>query len=297
MPKQPTVKAAPPVAPKQGPGTAVVPWQEKLAQEAAEAASSEAVASEFVSFQGGILTFNGQQIADNKLPVIILDTAYEHAFYGDMVDGKPVHWTYDPDNPRSPSCYAYGRVESELAPIQEGDDAPEAPVHTDCATCPLNEWGSDPEGGKGKACKNVRRVTLMAADVLNSGNPEAVKAATSVFAKTPVTSGKFLSAFVLQVANVTKRPPWGVVALLKVERDARNQFTVKWEYVDNIPDGFIPAIMEKREKLGDAILFSYPKNEERDQQATPAAAPPPPQRGAPAKPLKGAAKPAGGRKY
>lgn len=30
-----------------------------------------------------------------------------------------------------------------------------------CATCPNNQWGSDPEGGKGKACKNMLRIYLV----------------------------------------------------------------------------------------------------------------------------------------
>lgn len=30
-----------------------------------------------------------------------------------------------------------------------------------CATCPMNQFGSDPDGGKGKACKNLQRVYLI----------------------------------------------------------------------------------------------------------------------------------------
>lgn len=35
-----------------------------------------------------------------------------------------------------------------------------------CESCPLNQYGSDPKGGEGKACKNMRRVYLM-----TSGDP------------------------------------------------------------------------------------------------------------------------------
>lgn len=31
----------------------------------------------------------------------------------------------------------------------------------DCATCPLNQFGSDPKGSKGKACKNIRRLFIL----------------------------------------------------------------------------------------------------------------------------------------
>lgn len=31
----------------------------------------------------------------------------------------------------------------------------------DCSKCPLNQWGSDPDGGRGKACQNKRRVYIL----------------------------------------------------------------------------------------------------------------------------------------
>ena len=31
----------------------------------------------------------------------------------------------------------------------------------DCATCPLNQWGSADDGGRGKACQNKRRIYLL----------------------------------------------------------------------------------------------------------------------------------------
>ena len=269
--------------------TAVVNYQEQLAKEAAEGASQEAAQTEFISFKGGILALPTGVVKDNTLNVVILDTAYEHAFYGDYNDGNPEGWAYDPNTPKSPSCYAFGRVESELAPVQEGEGAPDAVVHTECATCPLNEWGSDPEGGKGKACKNVRRLAVIDAGALASGNPEAVRAATVMYVKLPVTSGKLFSAHVVNLANVCKRPPYAVISKLTLERHATRQFEVKWEFVDMIPDALLGAIMEKREKLGDAILYGYPSNIEREQSEAPAqpaktaskyAAPPKPQKAA-----------------
>lgn len=271
--------------------TAIVPWQEKLEQEAAAAASGEVALSEFVSFKSGILTFNGAQIEGNEMDVIVLDSAYEHAFYGEKgAAGEPIAWPYDADKPRSPGCYAMGRIESELAPLTEGEGVPEFPWGDEsgkCDLCPLNQWASDLEGGKGKACKNVRRLTLMDAGALAAG-ADGILAATTVFAKLPVTSGKNFSQFVIQIANVTKRPPYGVIAKLKVVADARTQFKVLWEFVELVPDALVPAIMAKKEALGDAILFHYPPNEEPAAPARPARpAKYAPQPAAPAKPQKG----------
>lgn len=237
-------------------GTAVVKWQDQLAQEAAATAEQEAVQSQFLSFRGGILAYNGNPIKDNKLNVIVLDAAYEHAWYPGA---------FDPNNPKSPDCWAAGRVESELAPIDEVDNK----QSDDCASCSLNEWGSDPDGGKGKACKNIRRLALMSASSLDGG-ADAIAQANVVMAKLPVTSGKLYSAFAVQIANVTKRPPHGVIAELSVVPDPRYQFTVKWTFVDLIPDELVPAVLAKREALKDEILFTYPSNSEREQQAPPA---------------------------
>lgn len=30
-----------------------------------------------------------------------------------------------------------------------------------CASCPNNQWGSDPDGGRGKACKNIHRIYIL----------------------------------------------------------------------------------------------------------------------------------------
>lgn len=275
-------------------GTAVGDWQGTLAKQAADAASSEAPLSEFVSFKGGILMFNGAQVEGNEKDVIVLDSAYEHALYGDVdAAGTVTLWPYDADNPRSPACYAMGRIESELAPVREGDNAVEQPQGDPesggCELCPHNEWGSDPEGGKGKACKNIRRLTLLDAAVL-AGGPDVIAKAATVFAKLPVTSGKNFSAFVIQIANVTKRPPYGVIAKMKLVPDQRSQYKVLWEFVEMVPDALVPAIMAKKERLGDALLFPYQSNEERDQQAAPAKAPAKPSKYAPKAPVKPGAK-------
>jgi hypothetical protein len=34
-------------------------------------------------------------------------------------------------------------------------------VNQECSGCPMNQWGSDPKGGKGKACQNKRMVYVL----------------------------------------------------------------------------------------------------------------------------------------
>ncbi len=246
------------------PGTAVVSWQEQLEKEAVEGAQEESVSTKSISFKSGVLSFDGAPIPGNKINVIVLDWAFAHTWYPNQ---------YDPNRQVSPSCFALGRKESELMAHEDSED-PQGDSEGSCMQCPLNQWGSDPDGGKGKACKNIRRLSLISADTLKQGE-KGITAAEAVMAHIPVMSVKNWSAFVVQIANVVKRPPYGVIAELSVVPDQRSQFQVKWTFVDTVPDAMIPALMEKRKALGDAILAPYPKNEE-EAPAKPSA---PPQRG------------------
>lgn len=237
-------------------GTAVVTWQEELAKQAAAAASGEPPLSQFLSFRGGQLTYNEAPIPGNKLEVIVLDSAFENAWYP---------WAFDPNKPKSPACYAVGRVQTELAPREDEEEGwvVEDRQSDVCATCDKNEWGSDPDGGKGKACKNQRRLSLIDANVLKTG-PEGIAAASIVYARLPVTSVKLYSSYIIQIANVVKRPPYGVISELSVVPDPRSQFLIKWSYIAEIPDAAILALMEKNKALvaANSLIFPYPPNVE-----------------------------------
>lgn len=76
-----------------------------------------------------------------------------------------------------------------------------------CATCPHNQWGSDPKGGKGKACKDIFRVYIL---------PEGY--AFPVLLALPPTS---ISNWRKYIQRLTSRimPYYGVVSLAKLEKD------------------------------------------------------------------------------
>ncbi len=64
--------------------------------------------------------------------------------------------------------YENGYVEGSNAPPDcsaanglKPDAGVPKPQHTVCATCPKNQWGSDPRGGKGKACGDSRRLAVV----------------------------------------------------------------------------------------------------------------------------------------
>jgi len=78
---------------------------------------------------------------------------------------------YDPSKPYSPNAAPEDQV-----PLCSSDDgyAPRegvlAPQAATCAQCPRNAWGSDPKGGKGKACSEYKRLAVA---VVGDPNPLA----------------------------------------------------------------------------------------------------------------------------
>lgn len=67
---------------------------------------------------------------------------------------------YDKDNITPPACAAIGEIPINLVPFK---NSPERQADT-CKDCEKNAWGSDPNGGKGKACKNTRILAVLPPD-------------------------------------------------------------------------------------------------------------------------------------
>ncbi len=211
------------------------------------------------SFKGGQMVFDGAPIKDNEVIVIVAAAVIEKAYYpGD----------YDPDLPEPPVCFAFDTDPDDLAPIPEDV----AELQNDiCATCEWNKFGSA-DRGKGKACKDVRRLALIPAGTIERNgdltlleDPKELAKAEFGFAKLPPTSLTAFSAFVRQVANTMKRPPHGIYAIMKCVPDAKNQFTISWEAIDLVDKKCLPAIMERHDEAMKAILqpYTYPSAEEK----------------------------------
>ena len=224
--------------------TAVVSWEDKLAAYAAEAVAEEPIfGGKFLSLKAGRLSLDKVPCAGNKLDVIVIANTTEYGLY----EGK-----YDPNNPQPPVCYAFGKDESTMVPHEKAAK----PQHTDCATCPKNQWGSDPEGGKGKACKNVRRLALLPADA--AASVDAVQAAEEIYVKLPVMSGKNWAKYVSDVSAQFKRPPFAVITSISTEPDVKSQFKVTFKTVNRIEDmAVVNALIARHEQSQSTIGFPY----------------------------------------
>jgi len=220
-------------------------WESRLAGFATEAVASEAAPTgSVISAKAGVLQWQGQAVAGNKLDVIIIDSIFENALY---------EGTYDPDNPQSPVCFAFAHKEEELRPHEKS----EKPQHETCAGCPQNEWGTA-ERGRGKSCKNIRRLAMVSAAPLEAA---AVEVAEVAFMKLPVTSTKAWVNYVNTVATIDRRPPFGVVTTIGAQPDPKTQFKITFTKKELLRDPeILNAVITRHEAQKITQVAPYSPN-------------------------------------
>lgn len=216
---------------------AVMNYSEELAKYAKASAETEASVAlgKFLSVKGAKLSFNGNPIPGNKMNVVVIDSVIEHHYYEE---------NYDVDNPSSPVCFAFGREEKTMAPHDES----QAKQADACKGCPQNEFGTA-RVGKGKACKNIRRLSLITEDALSD-----VENAEVAYLKVPVTSVKAWAGYVQQLNSAMSLPPLGVVTEISVVPDDKTQLKVGFKFVEKVGEAALGAILAKR-KTGEAALM------------------------------------------
>lgn len=240
---------------------ALASYEEEFAKQAEEYANQEAGTGggKFFSIRGGTLALNGAPIPGNQMAVVIVDSLLVNAFYqGD----------YDPDSPQGPSCYAFGRDEKTMVPHEEcGEKQSDG-----CTDCPNNQFGSASKG-RGKACKNGRRIAVIPAGLINKqgvferAKDESFASEEVIYLNLPPTSLQGFGAYVKQVAGALKRPPHGVITLVKVGKDSTNTYPkVTFEMEGPVPDELIPTVIARNKETKAIIEFPFPKAEAREEK-------------------------------
>lgn len=191
-----------------------------------------------ISTKGGVLTYHGVKLKDNKMTVIVLAALIENAYY----EGP-----YDPDNPRAPVCFAFSEDGEDMAPHEASHDK----QSDTCGECPHNEWGSA-DRGRGKACKNLRRIAVLSADQIDANSISEGEIATL---SVSVTSVKGYSAYAKHI-GLNGLAPWAYRTVISLERPEGKEFSnLFFEAADRGPisEKFYPAII-KRVKEAEKIL-------------------------------------------
>lgn len=245
-------------------GTALTKWDEELARQAEAAAGMEknVGGGQFFSMQGGQLKFNDNPVPNNQMAVIVLDHVLENVFY----DGD-----YDPSNPAPPTCFAFDREETDMAPHEVVVAAGQAQSEA-CRDCPMNQWGSA-DKGRGKACRNTRRLAMIPAGTLDANgrfsafdDEDHFASANEAYMRLPVTSVKGWASFVKQVAGTLRRPPHGIFTKIRLEPDPKTQFRVVFEPIAQVPNNLLATIMKRHEASRSTIEFPYMIEEREEPQ-------------------------------
>ncbi len=225
--------------------TELVDYEALLAEMAAKAVKTERPSTSSVSFKAGMLSYNGTPVQGNKMDCIILASNHSNKLY----EGK-----YDPQNITNPSCYAYSPDGLDMVP----HPSVVSPKHDNCTTCPLNQWGSDPSGGKGKACKNTRSLVLIPA----STKPEEVADAEVAIANLPVTSGQNFSTYVNKIATLFNRPTLGMITQIGTAPDLKSQFKVTFTNVAPVEAAMLKPLIDRAKTVDGLLVREYESNVE-----------------------------------
>lgn len=141
--------------------------QEELKKELAAVEDTISSGSgNFLSTKGRVFTFPDGTQNPGPISAIVLDYANHNQYYD-----KP----FNANNPAAPVCFAIGRAKHDnLTPHEDVADR----QSDDCKSCPMNQWGSAPNGNGGKACKNVVNLAILPPDFdPNNATPFTIKVA------------------------------------------------------------------------------------------------------------------------
>lgn len=242
----------------------LVNWDEELAKAAEESAKTAAAHNKgsvkSITIKSGILSIDGNPVPGNALVGVISTFVMHNTYFAGM--------KYDPDNPVSPVCYAYGKTEDEMGPHDEA----ETKQNETCEDCEFNAFGSD-DRGNGKACKNTFKLLVLPVGEYDhkgdsfeapDSEEEFLEAEAHTF-KVPPTSLKFFSKYI-ESLKAKLRPEWSVYTKITVVPDPKNQFAITFQHVDNIPSNLLQAVKTKHQEGEKEIIVAYPKNSEREER-------------------------------
>jgi len=233
-------------------------WERKLHEIAKQTVEAERPPGQFFSTKSGVLAFNKIPVANNEMNVVVTASIFENAYYPEAFDAGKI---------TAPTCYAFGiGTDAGMSPHPMAHKA----QNPDCHTCPHAKYGTAKTGsGKGKACRNLRRLCVIPAGFAN--DPDNVRKATAGFIRLPVYSVKEWAAYVRELA-ATNRTPLTVVTKMKLVPDQKAMFKFVFQAVANITDRTVMEALVKRHEFDESDLISpYPAKEEGTTAAQPQA--------------------------
>lgn len=259
--KKPTapVDYLPPV-PQQG--TSLADLKKRMAALVKQTQKAEAPAGGFLSTKGGRLTHGDVELPGNAIQAIIAYYHKDNEYYPEKyVAGKPA----------SPLCHAVVRPHEIITPwrklregeeVQEGmhysqelglvSDAqqPQVVAGLGCDSCTMLDWNTADGGrGRGKACRESRRLTILAADQCTT--PDDVLRAPTMTMIPPPTSLDNFKRVANEITTVLDTPIFGAIVEISVKSHEKYLFMVHYKVMEQITDpGILQALLVRHEQIG-----------------------------------------------
>lgn len=233
-------------------------WDEELAKYATQQAAQERPAVGRIAFRGGVMTYQNSPIPGNKLNVVIVSTAKEHALYANVLENRQ----FDPNKPENPVCFALALGDGEMIPHPQA----KAKKSDTCLNCKYNQWGSAPNGGRGKACKESRRMVVLPQSAVQVPYPNgstipaeagSVKKAAAASASIPATSIKNWANYTAQLAGEYRRPAWAMVTEVSLHPHAKTVFEVKFAPAGEVDQSHLGDLLARIDTANGIVMTPY----------------------------------------
>lgn len=137
---------------------ALVNLQEQLKQELATLKNTvPTISGRAISTKGKVFTLPDGTSSPGPIQLVVLDHRNFNRYYTAA---------YNPQDIKPPLCFAISK-DLDLKPHEAATE----PQAESCEICPHNQWGSAPNGGKGKACRNTVRLAVAPPDASVDDDP------------------------------------------------------------------------------------------------------------------------------
>lgn len=176
----------------------------KLAELGEQTSGMEPAGAPTIKTKGAHFNVGGQALG-TELDCIVLGTVIVNAKFA----GK-----FSPDNPKPPVCWSVGTDAKAMKPMGV-ESLRESKA---CDTCPLNQFGSDEAGGRGKVCRNLRRLAVI--PLMGEPTPGEIAGAEILLLSVPPTSLKSWGWYVRALEG-KHAAPQAVVTAVKIVEDER----------------------------------------------------------------------------
>jgi hypothetical protein len=229
----------------------------ELALAAKDAAAQERPKVAKISTKAGMLAYGGNPMPNNEMDVVIVGVGFRSALYL-----KP----YNPAAMELPMCFAACSKAEGMAPHENVAE----PMSTSCKACKYSAWESvrlikPGDMGKGKACKESRRLVILPANQL--GSAQEVSSADLAVLDIPPTSIANYSKLVTVLSAAVNRPAWAMVTKIAAKPHIKNQFELT--FTPMRPAGDESIIRAIQGRMDEAMRIALAPYEQATEEAAP----------------------------